>query len=92
MPKVYRLGMASNPSNGATNSVYRTNDPMPAAHRSPTYSNYSLTEGSHNGNATPISALETPHNAEEVRIETIFFSLACTYMRLFDNIVAFTAF
>mmetsp|Transcript_6955 Transcript_6955/g.10137 ORF Transcript_6955/g.10137 Transcript_6955/m.10137 type:complete len:623 (+) Transcript_6955:119-1987(+) len=67
MPKVYRLGMAPNPSNGATNSVHRTNDPMPAAHRSPTYSNYSLTEGSHNGNATPISALETPHNAEEER-------------------------
>jgi hypothetical protein len=73
MPKVYRLGMV--PETNNTNYPSRTaggttsNDPLPAAHRSPTYNNYTLAERDRAAVVTtPIVALETPHNAEEVRL------------------------
>ncbi len=74
MPKVYRLGMVPEtnttnyPSRTAGGTTATTNDPLPAAHRSPTYNNYNLTDRDRATLVTtPIVALETPHNAEEVR-------------------------
>jgi hypothetical protein len=69
MPKVYRLGML--PDNATSNYSRPPNDPLPPAHRSPSYNNYSLSDRDRAAVVTtPIAALETPHNAEEVRPAT----------------------